>query len=287
LVRIEGGWRHLRQRVLAPVGLIEFDYHDPLSSQELPESLLAQFWQAFEAGLQESWYGRDVDRVTVPRLRERWSCPIGGARPTAGAPYADLADIRHLDALLARLGRHYRKSVRRELRRARQDYTVRLEVLAPGDVGHSRELLTRFHDLRRRRWPDALEPLEFFDNLVRNGCPSGVVHFSTLQFDEDVVSFHLGFYFGHVFYYYIPVYEPGAARYSPGLIHLVYLLEWCIERSCTRFDFLVGMEPYKQRWASGVDEVSAYAHDNPRLLSRCKNQGRRMLQRLKSSLRPG
>jgi CelD/BcsL family acetyltransferase involved in cellulose biosynthesis len=50
------------------------------------------------------------------------------------------------------------------------------------------------------------------------------------------------------FYYQLAVYPDHAQRFSPGHLLIGRLMEWAIDRGCTRFDFTIGDEAYKAEW---------------------------------------
>ena len=50
--------------------------------------------------------------------------------------------------------------------------------------------------------------------------------------------------------YYMPVHDPAYDAFSPGTVLLAHLVEQAHERRFTIFDFMVGEESYKYRWAT-------------------------------------
>ncbi len=74
------------------------------------------------------------------------------------------------------------------------------------------------------------------------------IHFSTLNLNGNPISYHFGFLYNDHFYYYIPTYDKQYENFSPGKIHLLFLIEHGIENGWRLFDFLNGNEPYKYSW---------------------------------------
>ena len=74
---------------------------------------------------------------------------------------------------------------------------------------------------------------------------------SALWADDELLAMHFGIRSETVLTYWFPVYDPRFARYSPGLILLLRLAEWCATQGITRIDLGKGDAFYKKRLASG------------------------------------
>ncbi|MDQ3622814.1 MAG: GNAT family N-acetyltransferase [Verrucomicrobiota bacterium] len=102
-------------------------------------------------------------------------------------------------------------------------------------------------------WP-AMEPLVrsgFYQQATRALEAAGLLHLSVLMVGDDVAAVHWGIADGKTFYWLMPTYDRERwGRYSPGVILLERLMEWCLQQGFTRFDFTVGNESYKDRWAT-------------------------------------
>ena len=71
-----------------------------------------------------------------------------------------------------------------------------------------------------------------------------------LEVDGKPVAGSLGFVDGDTYYYYLPAWEPELAPLAPSGLLLANLIERAYERGLRRFDFMLGDEPYKARWAT-------------------------------------
>jgi CelD/BcsL family acetyltransferase involved in cellulose biosynthesis len=53
-------------------------------------------------------------------------------------------------------------------------------------------------------------------------------------------------------YWYKPSFDPAYSRHSPGLVLLHYLVKDAVERGLDEFDFTVGAESFKLRFANEI-----------------------------------
>lgn len=90
----------------------------------------------------------------------------------------------------------------------------------------------------------------FFERMAHAFLPMGWLRLDFLEVGGRAVASTFGFELDGVFYLYNSAYEPEAARLSPGLMLVSWLVEGCIERGFEKFDFLRGPERYKYQLGS-------------------------------------
>jgi CelD/BcsL family acetyltransferase involved in cellulose biosynthesis len=120
--------------------------------------------------------------------------------------------------------------------------------------------LDRFFQQHTQRWAltDTPGPFlderqrAFFHELVQALAPTGRLLFSVLLFNQIPIAFHCGFEYGKRIVYYKPSFNVDYFKHSPGLVLLKYLLEYALERGVAEFDFSIGEESYKYRFANRV-----------------------------------
>jgi hypothetical protein len=98
-----------------------------------------------------------------------------------------------------------------------------------------------FDDPRHRRFYERMVPVMLESNWLR---------FSVLRWQGEVLAYHLGFLFDGVFTWYKPTFNVDWARYSPGEVLLKCLLEDALANDVRVFDFTVGDEAFKERFAN-------------------------------------
>jgi CelD/BcsL family acetyltransferase involved in cellulose biosynthesis len=97
--------------------------------------------------------------------------------------------------------------------------------------------------------------------------PQRELRFSVLELDGRVIACHLGFELGDTFYYYVTGFDTAAASYSPSDVLLGALLEHAAGRGIQQFDFGIGGETYKRRYANRIREnLTLYVNRTARSL---------------------
>ena len=138
-----------------------------------------------------------------------------------------------------------------------------------------------FFDQHVRRWRTAgIESLfnsetsrEFYRRVSRRLGPTGQVRFTTIRLAGEPVAAHFGFLQAKRFIWYKPSFEPMLAKLSPGEVLIKRLLEQAKVEGATEFDFTVGDEPFKFRFASGARRV-VYLHVTDSRLGALARRGR-------------
>ena len=139
------------------------------------------------------------------------------------------------------------------------------------DPAEAIKVLPEFLKLHAKRWPKAYKARGLHENLLKSGLTTGIVHFTSMQSGEDVLSYHFGFNYNYRYYYYMPVIDPEFENLSPGKIHLFKLVEYAIENGFQVFDHLRGDENYKSGWTNGFQPLYEYAWRSGTMISRCKH----------------
>jgi CelD/BcsL family acetyltransferase involved in cellulose biosynthesis len=283
LVYDRGGWKDGWVRVLQPVGFNEYDYHDPILTAPLPPATAAGFWECFARETAR----QGADLVSVPRVREALASGVPGFRRIESAPFIELAGFASYEDLVATRSRNLRQGLRRKRRRFEEEAGGRFRVFGPSEVPQARECLPRFRLAHEAKWPLAYRAPGFFERLVGDLLPLGLLHFSTLEAGGQPISWHLGFLHRACLYWYVPVYDAAWERFSPGQIHLAALVEEAVKRGCRTFDFLRGEERYKYEWTAANRGLFEYAAAGAGAGSRVRRRIRRSLRTAAERLRRG
>jgi CelD/BcsL family acetyltransferase involved in cellulose biosynthesis len=118
--------------------------------------------------------------------------------------------------------------------------------------------LERFFEQHKARWARTDSPSQFLDpaqqtfyrELVRELFPCGWLRFDVILFNGDPLAFHFGFEFRRRFIWYKPTFDVRFASRSPGEVLIKFLLEDAIKKKLEEFDFTVGAESFKYRFAN-------------------------------------
>ena len=170
-------------------------------------------------------------------------------------PYVPIGDS--FAAYYRSLSKKLRYDLGRQERRLQEIGELRFDVL--DDQREAKVALADFAAmLTRREWDvGRVGPSSAYRRL-RAQCSALLesedafrrIHFSKLSLSGDTIAYHFGFEYGDKLYYYKPTFDLEYAQYSPGKVLIKQLIEYAFNRGLKEFDFLLGDEHYKMRWAT-------------------------------------
>lgn len=210
--------------------------------------------------------------IVLPQIHGLYATAIGGV----AAPYMDMSLVDE---------RLRKKSLRRHERGLERMGRVECTTAKTAE-----EILPQldefFFDQHVRRWDaSGVESLftkessrEFYRRVTRRLGPTGQLQFTTIRLDGAPVAAHFGFLHAKRFIWYKPTYEPSLSKLSPGEVLIKRLFELAQREGASEFDFTVGSEPFKFRFASGVREV-VYLHITDSRLTAIARRGRSIARR--------
>ena len=151
--------------------------------------------------------------------------------------------------------------------------------------------LEEFFEQHRSRWARTDSPSQFFDpaqrgfyrELVREVFPCGWLRFDVVLFNGAPLAFHFGFEYRRRFIWYKPTFDVQFASRSPGEVLIKFLLEDAIEKKLEEFDFTVGSEPFKYRFANRIRSVNrmiAFRSAGDYWIYRGVHRGKSMVKKL-------
>ena len=92
----------------------------------------------------------------------------------------------------------------------------------------------------------------FYHELLKNMFDKGWVVFSRLDFNSIPLAYHFGFIYNQTFIWYKPSFNAEYNKKSPGLVLIRYLIDHALKKNLREFDFTVGNEEFKSRFANGL-----------------------------------
>jgi len=102
-----------------------------------------------------------------------------------------------------------------------------------------------------------LDPAQrrFYHELTREAGASGWLRFTSVEWHGRPIACHFGFCYRGSYLWYKPSFAIDLARRSPGEVLLRHLLLAARDEGAHTFDFGLGDEAFKQRFASGARRV--------------------------------
>lgn len=197
---------------------------------------------------------RTGDRLNAAAARMGYDCY---RKRTWTAPAIDLAGQPEAARKAAK-----KKSPSRHERRLRRQGT--LEVV---HLKHASDILPHLdtffeqHASRREAKGDVSqvrEPAEqeFHRRFIRIADETGWLRFTHMDWESRPIAFHLGFSYRGVYFSYIASFALDMAAYCPGGVLDRHLLLAAMDEGAHTFDFGLGDEAYKDRYATHVQKLS-------------------------------
>ena len=104
---------------------------------------------------------------------------------------------------------------------------------------------SKFDDQRMR---------DFYRCLVSRALPAGWLRFAKVTLDDVPIAYHFGFEYSGKFTWYKPTFNVDYIHRSPGEVLIKFLLEDAIQSGLDEFDFTIGDEGFKRRFANKIRE---------------------------------
>lgn len=238
------------------IGAQNADYQDFLIADDATEPILDFFIEKLlELGLMQ----RRFDLCNVPVT----SANLKRLRVIAGAKrLLSINRNSHCPTLRIRGHEHHvRKMLNKYSMRRPANAFKRLGDVQWRTITDVDEALTLFpvfaaqHADRWRgttNWSRLQEPeyKRFYQALIRNMLPCGMLDFSLVELDGQPIAFHFGFLYRGRRVWYKPSFSVAHAKKSPGMLLIRYLIEHSLDSGIDELDFSIGDEPFKQRFAN-------------------------------------
>jgi len=290
-----------RRRIVEFIGTHAADYCDFIVEPGRPDAVAA----LVQALLERSG---EWDVLHLVNIAE--TSPLRDALPAAFERRRYTTDLRVLyecpthvfgdraadEKLLKK--KNIRLKVNRLTRQGRLDFAVYSEA------GEIERQLEAFFQQHIERWALTRTPSFFSDErqrtfyreLVRRLAPKAWIVFSVVLFNDRPIAMHFGYEYDKRLYSIKSTFSPQYERYSPGLLEIKYLVEYCLARGLAELDFTGGEESYKYRFTNrmrqnylvriyppwmfyGMDRVLARTKAALQRAPRLRSFGRRLLER--------
>jgi CelD/BcsL family acetyltransferase involved in cellulose biosynthesis len=204
-------------------------------------------------------------------------------------PMMDLSGYSSWDDYLASRSSSFRRDFRRAKIRAAKDRSVRLRRTEHlGQLPSDMDRFFHLHDLRLGTQGGSslgTERARSFHRRFAASClERGWLRLWFLELDEQPVAAWYGWRLGARYSCYNSGFDPSWSRVGPGRLLLGGVIESALEEGAAEFDFLLGDEGYKLRFAEGSatvrDVLLARALPHPAAMLASAEHGLRRAGRL-------
>jgi CelD/BcsL family acetyltransferase involved in cellulose biosynthesis len=274
-------WKNAFVRVIVPAGYSDYDYHDPLITRDVSDAVQKSFWKMITKRVfNDTKLG--YDEIDLPGIRmniadEHWLIDKDVC------PYKDLRKYEDFEHFFQDLSRNTRHGIRRQKRMLDELGDVRYHVYKPDEIDEALAAVPKFLKTHSLRWPNAYKAPELYETIIRNAIGyQQLVHFSELRVNSEPISWELGFRYKQKAYTYMGAFVDAYAKYSPGKIHLLSLLEDSIKSGMHVFDHLRGAHAYKEGWSDDKYVIYKYYRRAIGIKNRFKLFSRDVLQSIRS-----
>jgi CelD/BcsL family acetyltransferase involved in cellulose biosynthesis len=264
--------------VLRPAGEGVSDYTDWLLP-DLREERVAVLDELVRAiADDQSWVGielpgwrSDSDAGLLAQALEKVGASVR-ILPGLVSPFVSMPD--GFESYYSSCGSQARYNVRSRQRRLSEHGQVHFEHASTDEAPRMLEEAMALH---ARRWQGQHTSTVFSSSsagrsFYRGSIPSaireGVADLAVLELDGRMIASAIGFHHDQEFAYYMPAWDPVYQRYAPSTLLLVHLMQYASDRGATRFDFMLGDEPYKAQWATSQARVQTVAAARPEAAGR-------------------
>lgn len=139
-----------------------------------------------------------------------------------------------------------------------------LRIIHAHSCGQIMAWLPAFFEQHIERWQGTGSPSLFLDPKQRAFYQALVASEATflrmtrVEWNDEPAAFHFGFSYRGSYLWYKPSYSTSLARYSPGEVLLRHLLLAAEDEGCRTFDFGLGDEAFKRRFATSIEVVRSW-----------------------------
>ena len=167
-------------------------------------------------------------------------------------PYITLP--KSTEAFMAKLSQNMQRNLQKRMRKLQREYHV--EIKTHEDFGSEEEAMNIFFQLHKKRWRDQDEPgafakrkiRQFHRDIAKIFAKKGWLSLYFLTIDNQPISAVYSFDYHQKKYGYLTGFDPEFAKYSPGNLLKMRVVEDCIQRGLTEYDLGRDYEPYKKEW---------------------------------------
>ena len=211
-------------------------------------------------------------------IKKGWLCP-----------YMAIPDSK--EKLMENLNSKFRRELQRRLRKLERE-RGRVEFKHHYELGSFEETMSILFNLHRKRWQSKGEPGGYTGQKERNivmqtskfFAQKGWLELHFLTVNSKPVAAELDVEYGGKLYGQISGFDPAYSKYSLGNILFLKILEECVEKGISEYDFMQGAETYKFEWTNQTRQNTNIQFVNKKLYSKLVGLTLKVLDMLELSI---
>lgn len=154
-----------------------------------------------------------------------------------------------------------KKSLKRHLNWFQNNGILKVEHFS--DYNSVSPYLNKFFGQHVERWSSTQYPSMFLNEtqklfyrkLISELDHTGWILFTKIEWNKYDIAYHFGFTYNSKFFWYKPTFNTIYAKQSPGEVLLKELLTYALNNNFQYFDFGLGEEKFKDRFATNKETV--------------------------------
>jgi len=170
-------------------------------------------------------------------------------------PYLKIPNSK--EKLLANLGVKHRKNLQRRLRKLEKEHG-KVELKQYYELGSFEQTIEIFFELHQKRWIKKGKSGRFDNQKARDITLQTAKYFAEkdwfrlffLTVNNKPIAAELNLEYNGKMYGHLAGFDPDYSRYSVGHLLQLKVIEQCIEKGLSEYDFMQGDEAYKFDWTS-------------------------------------
>lgn len=190
-----------------------------------------------------------------------------------------------VDIFLEKLNGKFRKNLRRSMKNLERDYG-KVEIKKHNDFCSLNDAMEIFFRLHQMRWRSKHKQGVFSTQAIRDFYIDVAKSFFAkrwlalyfLTVKDEPIAAHFCFEYQRKMYFALSGYDLNFSKYSVSSLLTLKIIEKCIEKNLTEFDFMKGDEPYKFKWTNKYRRNVNIKFVNNKLTSRLYYLGIRAIK---------
>ncbi|MDH8700992.1 hypothetical protein M2138_000330 [Dysgonomonadaceae bacterium PH5-43] len=275
LVRWHQNWKNAYRKLIVPMGYSDFDYHDPIFSEEVGcddvQSFYCELWKLLP------YY----DLIILDGLHSMFIPNNYQELSEQACPYFSIKEFDKIEDYTSTLKKSFvadlKRTTKRLIEHKGEIETISYSYNTVTDAIDELKIMLDFHS---KRWPKAYKAPFFHENIIKEGLKSNVLFFVVHKVSGVSIAWYICFAYNRYMALYMPAIHSEYSVYSPGKISLLSCVEYAINNDFVVVDHLKGEEAYKRIWAKDTKMVYNVTFENKAFISKIKRSTNLFKQKL-------